>query len=84
MGNHIAFDSSVSFFVYTPCGLSNSGSEMWGQIYTTSIAFNNSAILHYVSIGLPGVNFDTGTYTPPAPPTPGKLSTVYSVRNISG
>lgn len=84
MGNQIAFDSTVDFFVYSPCGLSNSGSEMWGQLYSTTVNFNNACTIHYVPVGLPGVNFDTGTYTPPPPPVPGKLSTVFSVRNISG
>ena len=82
--NGVNFSQSVPVFVYAPCGLSNSGSEMWGQVYTSSIQFNNAFTLHYVSLGLPGVNFDNGTITPPTPPIPGKLSTSFSVRNISG
>lgn len=82
--NQVDTDPSVSVMIYTPCGLSNSGSAWWGQIYAKNIAFNNSFTLHFVSMGLPGVNFDNGTYTPPTPPVPGHLDTVFSVRNISG
>ncbi|NEN04501.1 polymer-forming cytoskeletal protein [Diaminobutyricibacter tongyongensis] len=82
--NQVQFDKSVAVFIYTPCGLSNSGSELWGQLYTSSITFNNAFVLDFVQMGLPGVNFDNGTYTPPPPPTPGKLSTLFSTRNISG
>ncbi|WP_158865659.1 polymer-forming cytoskeletal protein [Leifsonia sp. AG29] len=82
--NQVVTDSSLDIMIYTPCGLSNSGSAWWGQIYAANIAFNNSFTLHFISMGLPGVNFDNGTYTPPTPPVPGHLDTVYSVRNISG
>lgn len=82
--NQVQTDSSVDIMIYTPCALGNSGSAWWGQIYAASIAFNNSFTLNFVSMGLPGVNFDNGTYTPPPPPTPGHLDTVFSVRNISG
>jgi cytoskeletal protein CcmA (bactofilin family) len=82
--NQVQTDASANVFIYTPCTLSNSGSTWWGQIYAASIAFNNSFTLNFVPMGLPGVNFDNGTYTPPPPPTPGHLDTVFSVRNISG
>jgi hypothetical protein len=82
--NQVHTDPSVDILVYTPCRLSNSGSTWWGQIYAADIAFNNSFTLNFVPMGLPGVNFDNGTYTPPPPPTPGHLDTVFSVRNISG
>lgn len=82
--NQVITDPSVDIFLYTPCGLTNSGSTWWGQIYSASIAFNNNFTLNFVSMGLPGVNFGTGQYTSPTPPTPGHLDTVFSVRNISG
>jgi cytoskeletal protein CcmA (bactofilin family) len=82
--NQVQTDSSVDILIYTPCNLGNSGSTWWGQIYAASIAFNNSFTLNFVSMGLPGVDFDDGTYTPPPPATPGHLDTVFSVRNISG
>ena len=82
--NQVDTDPSVDIFIYTPCGLGNSGSTWWGQIYAANITFNNSFTLNFVSMGLPGVDFDNGTYTPPPPPTPGHLDTVFSTRNIAG
>jgi cytoskeletal protein CcmA (bactofilin family) len=82
--NQVNDDATAPVMIYTPCGLSNSGSTWWGQIYSSNISFNNSYTLNFVSMGLPGVNFDNGTYTPPTPPIPGHLDTVFSTMNIAG
>ncbi|MFE4467549.1 hypothetical protein ACFRFH_01930 [Leifsonia sp. NPDC056824] len=82
--NQVVNDATAPIMIYTPCVLANTGSTWWGQIYSAGVGFNNSYTLNFVSMGLPGVNFNDGTYSPPTPPVPGHLDTVFSTRNISG
>ena len=81
--NQVTTNASVDMFLYTPCGLSSTGSQMWGQIYTLDVKFDNSYVLNFVPVGLPGWNLGDGTHTSTSI-TPGYLGAVFSSRNISG
>ena len=83
INNQVTTDASVDMFLYTPCGLSSTGSQMWGQIYTLDVKFDNSYVLNFVPIGLPGWDLATGTKTSTTI-TPGYLGAVFSSRNITG
>lgn len=81
--NQVTTDASVDMFLYTPCGMASTGSKMWGQIYTLDVKFDNSYVLNFVPVGLPGWDLATGTKTSTTI-TPGYLGAVFSSRNITG
>lgn len=81
--NQVTTDASVDMFLYTPCGLSSTGSQMWGQIYTLDVKFDNSYVLNFVPVGLPGWNLADATHTSTSF-IPGFLGAVFSSRNITG
>ncbi len=81
--NQVVTDSSVDILIYTPCGLSSTGSSLWGQMYTNDIKFDNSFTLNFVPVGLPGWDLSTGQATSSGY-VPGHLAAVFSSRNITG
>lgn len=83
INNQVVTDSSVDVLIYTPCGLSSTGSSLWGQMYTNDVKFDNSFTLNFVPVGLPGWDLGTGEQTG-TPPVPGHLAAIFSSRNITG
>jgi cytoskeletal protein CcmA (bactofilin family) len=81
--NQVVTDASVDILIYTPCGLASTGSSLWGQMYTNDVKFDNSFVLNFVPVGLPGWDLSTGQQTG-TPPVPGHLAAVFSSRNITG
>jgi len=81
--NQVTTDSSVDILIYSPCGLASTGSSLWGQMYTNDVKFDNSFVLNFVPIGLPGWDLGTGQQTS-VPPIPGHLAAIFSSRNITG
>jgi hypothetical protein len=81
--NQVVTDSSVDTFIYTPCGLSSTGSSLWGQLYTSDVKFDNSFTLDFVPVGLPGWDLSTGEALGSGY-VAGYLSAVFSSRNITG
>lgn len=83
IGNQVVTDSSVDTMMYSPCGLGSTGSALWGQVYVSDIKFDNSFVLNFVPVGLPGWDLGTGQATSSVY-VPGHLSAVFSSRNITG
>jgi len=81
--NQVDTDASVDILIYTPCGLSSTGSSLWGQMYTNDVKFDNSFVLNFVPVGLPGWDLGTGQQTS-TPFVPGHLDSIFSSRNITG
>ena len=61
VGESFIAGTQVTAMLYSPCGVTLGGSAQWrGQVYSGTVSIGGSAILHYVPIGLPGVNLSTG------------------------
>lgn len=62
IGGAFTIPSRVSTMYYSPCLISlASGLNVTGQIFAGQAAINGAATLHYVPVGLPGVDLDTGS-----------------------
>lgn len=62
IGGAFVIPSRVSTMFYSPCLISlASGLNVTGQIFAGKASINGAATLHYVPVGLPGVDLDTGS-----------------------
>ncbi|GAA4177735.1 hypothetical protein GCM10022287_26970 [Gryllotalpicola koreensis] len=79
-------DPHISVMIYSPCFVNiTSGIDWYGQVFAGEVQVNGSANLHFVSVGLPGYNLDTGTALPPTvTSSPSVITSRQSIRNIAG
>jgi hypothetical protein len=79
IGTSFSIDSNIAALIYTPCTVTASTSAVLrGQIYSNKVEMSTSTELHYVRVGVPGVDLDTGT----APPAAGALGERSSIRDV--
>jgi cytoskeletal protein CcmA (bactofilin family) len=79
IGTSFSMGSTIAALIYTPCTVTASTSAVLrGQIYSNKVDLSTSTELHYVRIGVPGVDLDTGT----APPAAGALGERSSIRDV--
>jgi len=79
-------DPKISVMIYSPCFVNiTSGIDWYGQVFAGTVQVNGSANLHFVAVGLPGYNLDTGSLLPPTVVTsPSVVTTRQSIRNVNG
>lgn len=56
--NEADFQPAISAFVYTPCKITSDRDKWRGQFYGGTMEFMQQAIMTFVPVGVPGVDFD--------------------------
>jgi len=84
VGNNFEIGTNISALLYTPCAFNGvNGFEWRGQIYSGNYShIKNNPSFTFVPMGAGGVNFETGTPTPPGAHYP-HLGAVTSIRDLS-
>jgi hypothetical protein len=84
VGNNFEIGTNISALLYTPCAFNGVNGFKWrGQIYSGNYSrLKNNPSFTFVPMGAGGVNFETGTPTPPGTHYP-HLGAVTSIRDLS-
>jgi Tfp pilus assembly protein PilX len=69
VGGSFTLSSNVNAMIYSPCLVSiTSGIDWYGQVFSAKTVINGSSKLHYVAVGLPGVDLSNGSVVTPGGP----------------
>lgn len=81
VGGAFSLSSTLHAMIYSPCLVNiTSGIDWYGQVFSGTVKIDGAAKLHYVAIGLPGVNLSDGTVTVPG--GAGALAARISIRDL--
>lgn len=74
--------NTIDLMIYTPCKVSITNSVTFhGQVFSGEAAISGAATMHFVPVGLPGVDLSTGESTVIGGTTGPTLGTLLSIRD---
>ena len=80
LGQHVEIGPHVNTMIYSPCAIDNSGDQLSGQMYSSSISTSSDFQLNFIPIGLPNIDLSTGKHIDP--PGTGVLGDRTSIRDL--